>query len=130
MRFFTCVILVSSFLGSEPVTAEECSAEFGQTELGNCLNNLADKLESQMVLAFKQAHVAAQYKEKNWFGQKGVTKALEANQVAFERWRTTYCDLEAYKFQGGSGTAHAWLNCRIDATRHQTGYLKEFAEIN
>ncbi|WP_424831718.1 lysozyme inhibitor LprI family protein [Ruegeria sp.] len=104
----------------------ECSDAPSQVEIGDCVAQMEDRVNSALQAAYGFAAAAAQELD-DVTERDAALPALEAAQSAWAAYRDAQCEAIGASYGGGSGTGIGITACRVDLGRMRVDELLRFA---
>lgn len=129
--FLRALLAVAAGLSmAHPLSADpamECESAGSQVEIGACVAETAERVDSAVEMALRLAWASAEDLDTST-GRLIMGPALDASQEAWIAYRDAQCEAVGILFGGGSGTGIAMTACRIDLGRARVTELLRFAQ--
>lgn len=124
MRWIFPLLILPMAAQADP--SLECSAAGSQVEIGACVVQMEDQVQSALEVAYSIASDAA--KELDGVtGRTVAVPALETAQTTWASYRDAQCEDVGALYGGGSGTGIAITSCRVELGRKRVSALLTFA---
>ena len=124
MRYVAVICLVPVAALADP--SLECMDAASQVEIGACVAQAEDRVNSAVQVAYGFASDAAKELDEVT-GRRVAQLALEASQHAWDAYRDAQCEAVGASFGGGSGTGIGITACRVELGRVRVNELLRIA---
>ncbi len=124
MRWIFPILMLPMAAQADP--SLECSAAGSQVEIGACVTQMEDQVQSALEVAYSIASDAAKELD-DVTGREVAVPALETAQTAWTSYRDAQCEAVGAMYGGGSGTGIAITSCRVELGRARVSELLTFA---
>ena len=128
LQAFLVAATLVAFSGAAPcqrhTAAQACFDEGGQVQARECLEDRFRTSEAELKNAEAASLAALGHWQEAPANRAKSLKALKESAIAFHRYRTKQCALQASLTAGGTGTGHRRLLCAIELNQRRIADLR------
>lgn len=109
-----------------PVSANDYGCTFDDSKVAYsiCLRQVSERLEDDLVLSYKLAATKAKHIDETIPFGNSLEEALQASEVAWEKYRKAQCNIVFVGAKGGNGAGIFFQKCSIEMTIQRIEFLR------